>query len=64
MGYHWWRDNWLFPIASAIVFAPEHAARLREIFDRENRRTAPPEEASERYFANALYLLDQAVADD
>jgi AAA domain len=61
--YDDWRDNWLFPIADAIRLAPHHAARLREIFDRENRRTADPAKATEDKFANALTLLDHAVVN-
>jgi AAA domain len=63
MPYLWWRDNWLFPIASAIALAPEHTERLRQIFDRENRRTADPTKANEGYFADTLYLLNHAVAN-
>jgi hypothetical protein len=61
--YTWWRDNWLFPIASAVALAPEHADRLRQIFDRENRRTADPAKASDDYFASAMKLLEHAAAN-
>jgi KaiC/GvpD/RAD55 family RecA-like ATPase len=57
-----WRDDWMFPIASAIALAPEHEPELLKVFDATNRRTADPAKATRLgYFESARTQLEHAV---
>jgi hypothetical protein len=65
----WW-DNWVCPIAAAIVTAPQYEGELREIFDETNQRTADQDKVDtwegkntgKDYFDSALKTLDDAIA--
>lgn len=64
--YKAWRDEWMYPIASAIVCAPpEDEQALRAIYRDVNQRTADPgklQQLGEGYLNDADKLLDAAVA--